>query len=301
VGRVAALFAIAALCLIGGLRAASGAAGETAREVGSLLSALDRNSTAPRSLLLNGARFALRTETSRGSLASALSVAHARCSERSLLAGWARPANTKLGNRGTTLVAQALGLDGILDIEHDREGVVACFEATEGKPPLFGPQELGQALAVVAQSGDLSVLGSFRYVYARAESDGRTAHLELASEGPLNVRRMFPEQGDAPGVDDAELPRPRGTRRVLSVVHEVGQGVRAAALIGYESQAAAGEVRRVYAAELRARGFALRELEGSERGAALPLVVRTAGRTVLVSFSERRTSSGSWVLVLPLP
>jgi hypothetical protein len=202
---------------------------------------------------------------------------------------------------GAALVAKALALDGILDTQHDREGVVACFETTEGKPPLSGPQELGQTLAAAAESGDLSALGSFRYVYARAEEGGRTAHLELTSEGTLNVRQMFPKQGDAPGVDDAELPRPRGTRRVLSVVHEVGQGVRAAAMTGYESPVAASELRRSYAAELRVRGFALRALEGAEREAALPLVVRTAGRTVLVSFTERRAASGSWLLLLPLP
>ncbi len=300
-GRSAVLLLMTVLCVFGGVRAASGAVAETAREAGGALAALARRGAAPRSLLLNGARFALRTATSRGSLASVLSAAHARCTERNLLAAWPHAAKVGLGGRSAALVAKAFAFDGVLDAEHDGEGVVACFETGGGRAPLSGPQELVQALTAAAESGDLSALGSFRYVYARAERDGRTAHLELTSEGPLNVRQMFPKQGDAPGVEDAELPRPGGTRRVLSVMHEVGQGIRAAVLTGYESPNTASELRRAYAAELRARGFALRAFEGAPREAASPLVVRTAGRTVLVSFSERRTSSGSWVLLLPLP
>jgi hypothetical protein len=283
-------------------------------------------------LLLNGARFVVRTETSLGSLASVLGAAHARCAERSLLAPRPRVAENRLSARGAALVAQALAVDGVLDAERDGEGVVACVETNEGKPPFSDPQELGRALAAAAESGDLSVLGSFRYVYARADRDGRTGQLELTSEGSLNVRQMFPKQGDAPGIDDAELPRPAGTRRVLSVVHEVRQGIRAAALTGYESPQPASELRRAYATELRARGFDPRALEGNSRplqvsghragqnrgavagngavsdsGAVAqddvvrPLVVRNAGRTVIVTFSERRTSPGSWVLLLPLP
>jgi hypothetical protein len=301
VGRIAVLLLLALLCVVGGVRAASGAIAETAREAGGALAALARNGSAPRSLLLNGARFALRTATSQGSLASVLSAGHARCAERSLLAAWPRGAKDGLGGRGAALVAKALAFDGVVDAEHDGVGVVACFETGEGRASWSDPQELGQALAAAAASGDLSALGSFRYLYARTEGDGRTAHLELSSEGPLNVHQMFPKHGDAPGVDDAELPRPGGTRRVLSVVHEVARGIRAAALTGYESPETASELRRAYATELRARGFALRAFEGAQSEAAPPLVVRTAGRTVLVSFSERRTASGSWVLLLPLP
>jgi hypothetical protein len=58
----------------------------------------------------------------------------------------------------------------------------------------------------------------------RAEQTGKDVFLVMLwTDGPLNVRQMFPTEGDAPGLDFADLPRPPKSRRILSAWEE-GQG-----------------------------------------------------------------------------
>ncbi len=286
-----------------GFRVTVARAGAVMRGVGAALSALEHNGDGLRALTLNGARFTVRTASTRETLSSVLATHHARCAARAPHGFWKRSEAAALSGAVASLALRALTIDGVFDVQQGDEGVVACLESNAGELPPNPRETLDAAFARAVESGDLSHLGRFRYVYARAGDDGRTASLELRSEGALAPALMFPAHGDAPGMDDAELPRPHGTRRVLSVVHEE-RDVVSASLTGYESSRPAHELRRTYRDELRSKGLTVQELRSStpttSRDALPPLLVRTHTRAVLVVVSELSDAQGSWVLLLPL-
>jgi hypothetical protein len=91
------------------------------------------------------------------------------------------------------------------------EGVLACLD-TKGRRTV---EELMARLERFTETGDLNDVGSFRYVVARRSKDATTA-LVLWTEGAVPLKDMFPQQGDAPGVDPKDMPRMPGTRRLLS-------------------------------------------------------------------------------------
>jgi hypothetical protein len=58
-----------------------------------------------------------------------------------------------------------------------------------------------------------------RYALARRKAD-TTSLLLLWTEGDAKLSELFPAQGDAPGRELADVPRPEGGRRLLSAVEE---------------------------------------------------------------------------------
>ena len=72
----------------------------------------------------------------------------------------------------------------------------------------------------VAETWDLSLLGSLRYVYARKDSADPSQTLVFAMwvDGPLSLRNfVVSEDIDVPGGDLVHVPRPVASHRVLSV------------------------------------------------------------------------------------
>ncbi len=55
-----------------------------------------------------------------------------------------------------------------------------------------------------------------RYVFAERSRNGGAHFVVFWSEGELNLFDMFPAAGDAPGQDPPDVPRPEGSRRILS-------------------------------------------------------------------------------------
>lgn len=92
------------------------------------------------------------------------------------------------------------------------EGTVMCFVRSSTSKP-----KIGEALAAFQATGELGALGQLRYAYVRKTKKGATHVLAMWTMDKFNVMEMFPETGDAPGEDFAELPRPADSRRLFSV------------------------------------------------------------------------------------
>jgi hypothetical protein len=157
-------------------------------------------------------------------------------------------------------------------------GMVACFV----DPPGAAPLPLAARLRALVETGDLSRLGHFRYVFAEPSKGARggTHVVTFWSDSELNLGAMFPATGDAPGTDSTLAPRPAGARRTLSASVD---GYPAAVRI-YETATARPSVEAALDEELRARGFARLAPPGG--GGARYL--RGDVAEVLVSFGERQ-------------
>jgi hypothetical protein len=133
--------------------------------------------------------------------------------------------------------------------EVDRRGMVVCFVEDPDAPA----EPLADKLRALAETSDLSKLGRFRYAFAEPSTrpGGGTHVVTFWSDGELNLKKMFPATGDAPGTDSANAPRPAGSRRTLSAAV---QGYPASVRI-YESLAERGGIERMYDETLRAKGF----------------------------------------------
>jgi hypothetical protein len=93
-------------------------------------------------------------------------------------------------------------------------------------------------------------LGDFRYVYAVRKGD-KTRVTTLWTTGSVNLRRMFPDQGDAAGSDSALAPRPPKARRTFTAT-AAGQ---ASGMRIYESHESLTALDAFYSAEMHRRGF----------------------------------------------
>jgi hypothetical protein len=167
--------------------------------------------------------------------------------------------------------------------ERDDRGMVACFVDDSNAPG----HALAERLRAVAETGDVSKLGRFRYVFAERSKgpQGGTHVVTFWSDGELNLQKMFPASGDAPGSDSTLAPRPAGSRRTLSASVD---GYPAAVRI-YESRATRAVIEATYDTALGARGFRKVEAKAAPGGAAY---LRGDNAEVLVSFveSESRTT-----------
>jgi len=110
---------------------------------------------------------------------------------------------------------------GIMKRVGEHGGFVACFSAGHA----LSTEETAERLKEAVVSGDLGKLGNFRYVAVEKAGTGSHA-VALWTDGAMMLGRMFPKEGDAPGFDWPDAPRPEGSRRFLSAyVEGVGYGV----------------------------------------------------------------------------
>jgi len=105
---------------------------------------------------------------------------------------------------------------GVLRQDDDKGGVVVCFAI--GKAA--GQAELFSRVAEFAKTGDLGSLGSVRYVMAKKGESAASHVVALWTEGSVDVQKMFPDQGDAPGNDAPGVLRPPSSRRLMTAYAE---------------------------------------------------------------------------------
>jgi hypothetical protein len=165
--------------------------------------------------------------------------------------------------------------------EANGRGMVVCFVDEPGAPR----QPLVDRLRALSETGDLSKLGRFRYAFAEPSSKGGTHVVTFWSDGGLDVKKMFPAEGDAPGTDSALAPRPAGSRRTLSASVD---GYPAAVRI-YESRATPEAIERMYDETLKAKGFTKVVAKGAFGGGAY---IREDNAEIIVSITgtDKRTS-----------
>ncbi len=173
----------------------------------------------------------------------------------------------------------------VRDESGDR-GMVVCFAsdpATGGEPA----RSLAERLQALAETGDLSKLGHFRYVFAEKNASGRPGShvVTFWSDGELNLDKMFPARGDAPGTDSSLVPRPVGARRTLSASVD---GSPAAVRI-FDSPGKRAVSERAFDESLKAKGFVNVALPASPASVAY---LRADSAQVFLSFveSESRTT-----------
>jgi len=228
----------------------------------------------PRALVLNGAQLEIRSGHSKDPLRTLLERATADCRRRS----------GRLHARAMDIAAHAKRLlpslaDGILRSEHAGEGLVACFDLGQRETSW---DELLARLQAFARSGDLEALGGIRLLRVQARSEG-AFFVTLASVGPTELSKMFPAEGDAPGLDFKGVPRPLGGRRVLSAWQQHG----APALNIYEAELRGAHLLRDYQRLLLAHGW---RLDGTSRSSATDapamLLIKDGHQLVLSAETE---------------
>lgn len=248
--RLLAFGSAASLCLgLFAARSVYGDAKSSAMSLGHELGKMGDVGT-KRPLRLNGESIYVGSTTEDMPLGEVLDRMEATCRENS--AGMPAELETLSESLRKKLPEQAKGARGQGIIREDRpgSGMVACFAREEGQQA-DGLGGIVSRIAGLVETGDLQKLGRLRYVFAETTRSGKTHIVAAWTDGPFNIYKLVPDQGDAPGSDAPNAPRPPRSVRLLSAdVEGVPYGVRM-----YESEAAPAEVIGVYDAEMKARGW----------------------------------------------
>lgn len=104
---------------------------------------------------------------------------------------------------------------GVMRTGDSQEGAILCFTKTANSKP-----SLTEAVSAFASTGELSTVGSVRYVYVK-HGDKGTSVLTAWTDEQFNVKSFVgggesAGKEDAPGADFEGVPRPDGAVRVLS-------------------------------------------------------------------------------------
>lgn len=238
--------------------------------------------TTPRTLRVNGAQIRLRIQhTDAQTLDDVLDHFETHCRSRN----GRFYEQLKTGRTKGKLDEQGLGLlDGVLRVENDESGAVACLDVGEERG---SPESILERARRFTETGDAASFGDLRYVRAERRNDGGVFVVMMWTDGPLNIREMFPREGDAPGIDFSDLPRPPGARRILSAWEE-GQ---APALNMYESSAhSAEQLERHYRSELPKLGWEFMTPPSKEPRSRGALIMRDGVTVTLshMSVTERK-------------
>jgi hypothetical protein len=139
---------------------------------------------------------------------------------------------------------------GIVRKEEATSGFVACFarDANEREKAT----DVAARLVEVIETGELSKLGKLRYLFGERTKEGRTHIVAVWTDGPFNLYSLFPQfEGDAPGADPKDVPRPIDSSRLLTAdIEGVPYGIHM-----YESAARYTDVLANYDEELPKRGW----------------------------------------------
>ncbi len=235
---------------------------------------------APRTVVINGAHLQLSVGASKRSVSEVLDHFQRRCASRS--GGFGEQLQDALiAASQAQSVSHAAVLDGSYRIADETHGVVACLDTGRS---VMSMEELARRAQRVTESGDLSQLGHLRFVSAE-RGDQRTVFVAMWTEGAINLRHMFPGDGDAPGVDHPGVPRPAGARRVLSAWEHGQDKAVNAYRVGNTSPTVA---RQHYIARLRADGFALL---GDPNGRADGTIAQRGQQYIAATFSPADETS----------
>lgn len=204
----------------------------------------------------NGARFRFSASVVEDSLESVVERAAKICDrENQDLERELGPALSHIP--ASALAGQKLEAGKLLTLqsaESSAVGEVGCW-ARRGSQP----QRFLDRVKRFAETGDLSELGSLSYV--RAERHGqKTLVRMLWSEGPLVMNGLFPAEGDVPGQDLQDVPRPVGATRILSA--RVAGTERH--VVGYDTLQSVASLNGFYTTELAKNGWKELDLGATE-------------------------------------
>jgi hypothetical protein len=199
-------------------------------------------------ILLNGQAMMISSHMADQSIHEVLEAANEEC--RAHTGGLDGDFAKLPGVALTKLTNIVFGVERKEWVDH---GYVACFER-DGNRGIAG---LANDLRELVKSGDVSKLGTFRYVQVdRAQGATKTHVLRQWTEGEFSLTKMFPVEGDVPGTDLVEVPRPDGARRILEAGMEGSPfGVRM-----YDAPGAPDVILGGYQRDLAAKGWAVMPL-----------------------------------------
>lgn len=208
--------------------------------------------TEPSELLLNGASFFFSTGASESSVHDVLEHFHAACLKRGpqLHTLWQDPKLPPDLLKKAEAARETGILDGVVRVEGEETGVVACLD-TGGEA--LDSLTLIRRIQGFVETGDASVVGDLRYVMVEKGQVHETTFVTAWTDGPLNLREMFPPEGDAPGMDIPDLPRPEGARRVLSSFQRDGDDL----VTLYKAPLSTEDLHGFYVSALKKRGFSI--------------------------------------------
>lgn len=163
-----------------------------------------------------------------------------------------------------------------LRYQSDERGLVSCLDM-DGRQSL---SSLGEKLENFVKSTNVNDVGGLRYAYARQGAKG-TSVLLFWTDRELNLKKMFPTEGNAPGVDPRDVPIPTGYRRTIST-SEQGEpySVNVYAL---PSERAAP----LQSHQLRFRDQAARDGWAVSNLGSLSIILRKDGRVLQAHFHEK--------------
>ncbi len=187
-----------------------------------------RRQDRPRALFVNGLALRFASGSTDREVDDVLDHFHAKCRNRNgrfcdqlhdvqerLPRGGKAKAGRAKGLAQTpahNAVAGANPLDGVLRYGGGELGFVGCLD-TGGRR--VRPEQMLKKAWLFLQTGALSSVGELRYVMAERANKG-THFVAFWTRGDANLYEAFPPQGDAPGRDPKGIPRPPGSRRLLS-------------------------------------------------------------------------------------
>ena len=160
-------------------------------------------------------------------------------------------------------------------------GFVACF-IPQAEP-------LGPVVGEVKQA----VPPTYRYVYAQPGTEKTVVITVELADGANELKKLFPEEGDAPGVDAPGVPRPPDARRTLSA-REEGSPQQMTLYVAKDKDPA--ELEAWYRARLPDHGW--RPLEGGRRNGGPRVLVADRKGTLAALVFDEDESGGASVAIL---
>lgn len=207
-GLLCLLQACAALFLVQRARAN---ADQTLDRVGSWLAQLQGVvSNEPTPLWVNGLRIWLASGRSTNSPESVLDDFENYCNGRT---GISFPQDALTRTAAESPAAGTPNRYGVFRIENAERGIVACLD---GRSVTAHVATFAERARSFLNTGDLAAFGELRYFLVLPGEHGGSAFLTAWTRGSAKLLEMFPEQGDAPGEDLPNVPRPAEAQRQLS-------------------------------------------------------------------------------------
>lgn len=207
-----------------------------------------------RQLFLNGTALEFAVGSTTDTIAQVMDVYERRCTERGGV--FPAPQAPRDGRQVPKPTARPALKPTALRFASEHHGFIACLDVGNA---VMTPTEIARRARAALDTGDVSRIGLFRYLYAVRDPEGRTLLVAFWSDTELNVKRMFLETGDVPGQDVPDVPRAPGLLRILSTA-EAGlpYGITA-----YSGSTAREQVERYFATEMVKKGWKLLPLSAS--------------------------------------
>jgi hypothetical protein len=162
---------------------------------------------------LNGQTFYSANSATPASMGAVLDYFQQQCRQHSLgLRESFQHLDTTMQTLPSTPAA-ASDAEGVLVVRKDAgdRGYIFCVAPDH----TLTRGEIVERVARFGRTGDLSSVGELRYIATRKAEDV-TQVVTAWTDAPLRLAQMFPLEGEVPGVDYGNVPRPDGARRTLS-------------------------------------------------------------------------------------